>query len=114
MKRIFIWMAVVLILVFLFSLIFFREISLLHFIDISFYISGGLLTLSLLTMVIQKGFFDAIFFSFRTVFESSRDRQLKEEKTPLSELISFRYNSCLMVGLFLLLIMLAALFFYYL
>ncbi|CAH0344478.1 DUF3899 domain-containing protein [Bacillus sp. CECT 9360] len=114
MKKIFIWTAIALGLVFSISFISYGEITLLYFINITFYIAGGLLMLSLFTIVVQRGFFDAIFYSFRTVFESSESRQKKEEKTPLSELVSFPYNSLVVVGLILLLFVLGALFIYYL
>lgn len=111
LKKNFLWTFVVLFLVFLLSLVIYREISLLHFINLSFYVSGGLLMLSLLTLVIQKGFFDAIFLSFRSILERGDN---KDEETPLSALISYKYNTLLSVGLLLLLIMLGALFLYYL
>jgi hypothetical protein len=111
LKKILLAAMIAVMIVVLFSLIFFKEISLLHFIDISFYFSAALILVSLLTMVVQKGFFDGIFYSFRSVFNRSGD---KEEVTPLSDLISFRYNLLLSVGLVLLIIMIGSLFFYYL
>lgn len=114
MRKILMWTAMALGFVFLISFIAHREITLLHFINITFYISGGLLLISLFTMVIQKGFFDAISYSFRTVFESSESREKREKKTPLSELISFQYSALVGVGLILLLFVLGGLFVYYL
>ncbi|WP_158555875.1 DUF3899 domain-containing protein [Peribacillus glennii] len=113
MKKILKWTGVALILIFLLSFLLYREISLLHFINISFYISGTLLCLSLFSMVIQTGFFDRIFFGFRTVMTRG-DNSGKEKITPLSELVSFRYNAMLASGILLLSFMLVALIFYYL
>ncbi|RFU63043.1 DUF3899 domain-containing protein [Bacillus sp. V59.32b] len=114
MKKIFMWTAIILGFVFSISFISHGEITLLYFINITFYIAAGLLMISLFTMVVQRGFFDAIFYSFRTVLESSESREKKEKKTPLSELVSFPYNSLVGVGFILLLFVLGALFIYYL
>ncbi|RFU68027.1 DUF3899 domain-containing protein [Peribacillus saganii] len=98
------------------SLILYKSISLIHFIDIMFYISGALLMFSLLTMVVRKGFFDTMFYSFRKVFGPQKiGGNLEEEEIPLlSNLIGFEYLRTFMVGLALLAVMLAALFIYYL
>jgi hypothetical protein len=88
------------------------EISLLHFINASFCISAGLLLLSLLTMVIQKGFFDAIFHSFRTTFQVGARKEERNEITPISQLITFNYSPLVVVGVVLFIIMLGALYNY--
>ncbi|WP_180954574.1 DUF3899 domain-containing protein [Bacillus sp. V5-8f] len=111
MKKTFFWTATSIFLVLLLSVLLYRELSLLHFINLTFYIAGGLLSVSLLAMVTQKGFFDAIFLSFRTVLDRTDN---KEEKKPLSKLISFDYSTLFSVGISLLVIMLAALSLYYL
>ena len=42
-------------------LVMYQELSWLHFINMMFYIVGGLFIFSLLSFVIQKGFFDVTF-----------------------------------------------------
>ncbi|WP_071459146.1 DUF3899 domain-containing protein [Bacillus massilinigeriensis] len=103
------------ILVFLLSLAMERELTLLHYINFSFYIAGGMLLLSLLLYTVTGGFFDNISHSFRVIFRSRNKLETKEEEeiTPLSEIVSLNYFPLAMAGLFNLLLMLAALAAYY-
>ncbi|PLS15468.1 hypothetical protein CVD28_22395 [Bacillus sp. M6-12] len=110
------WTGIMIALALAASLLLYKSISLLYFIDILFYISGALLLFSLLTLVVRKGFFDAMFYSFRKVFGPQKiGGDLDEEDIPLlSSLIGFEYAGTFLVGLSLLAIMLVALFIYYL
>lgn len=105
------------VLVFLLSLLFYREITLLHYINISFYISGILLFISLFLLVAEGGFFDGITQGFRRTFQS-KGRELEKEEVEemrlFSELLSIEYMPFLLAGLFLAATMLAGLMLYYL
>ncbi|HAQ08490.1 MAG TPA: hypothetical protein DCR24_13585 [Bacillus bacterium] len=103
-------------LVLVISLIYHNDISLLNYINISFYISSILLFTSLLVFTVNSGFFDAMSYSFRSVFSSAENGEKKrkiEEMTPLSEMIAIDTNPLIAVGLFDFILMLAGLFIYY-
>ncbi|MCM3663041.1 DUF3899 domain-containing protein [Mesobacillus subterraneus] len=104
-------------LVFGLSLVYYRELSLLNYINISFYIASILLFISLIVFTVNSGFFDAISYSFRNVFTSKDNEGKKEsfdEMTPLSELVTINTQPLLAVGLLDFILMLAALYLYYL
>ncbi|WLR53836.1 DUF3899 domain-containing protein [Mesobacillus subterraneus] len=104
-------------LVFILSLIYQQSITLLSYINFSFYIASVLLFTSLIIFTVHSGFFDAISYSFRSVFASKDEGGKKksfDEMTPLSKLITLNANPLLKVGLLNLMLMFAALFIYYL
>ena len=96
------------------ALVIFQELSWLLFINMTFYVVIVLFCISLLALVIQKGFFDVVFYSFRKFSKSEVD-SLNEEKEirKLSEIFSLPYRHIFIVGLILTCIMLIALNFYY-
>ncbi|RSD29404.1 DUF3899 domain-containing protein [Mesobacillus subterraneus] len=97
------------------SLVNYGGLSLLNYINISFYVASILLFTSLMVFTINSGFFDTMSYSFRTVFAGKEEKKKSfEEMTPLSELITFNANPLLVVGLLDFLLMLAALYIYYL
>lgn len=105
------------ILVFLISLIYYKELSLLNYINISFYIASIMLFTSLLVLTVNSGFFDAMSYSFRSVFASTENGEKKrkiEEMTPLSEMVAIDTNPLVAVALLNFILMLAGLFIYYL
>ncbi|MGA9224894.1 MAG: DUF3899 domain-containing protein [Mesobacillus sp.] len=98
-------------------LLYYKNFSLLNYINSSFYISSILLFTSLLVFTVTSGFFDAISFSFRTVFagkENGEKIKSIHEMTPLSEMVKINTNPILIVGLLDFVLMLAALSIYYL
>ncbi|MEH6942091.1 DUF3899 domain-containing protein [Bacillus sp. JJ722] len=99
----------------LLSFIVYEQISLLHFINISFYFSSAYIGLGLLILIVDRGFFDGISYSFRKMFLKSHPQHADEEHelVPLSQLINVPYSQLLTSGLALLVIMLVGLFFYY-
>ena len=114
MKRILLGIVIGLLLSIVLPLVIYQQLSLLHFINITFYIVGGLFTLSLLLFVIQKGFFDVTFISFRKLFRSHHQTQDEEDDIrKLSEIISFPYSQIFIVSLILCIIMLTSLYVYY-
>ncbi|MEH7884418.1 DUF3899 domain-containing protein [Bacillus sp. JJ1609] len=99
------------------SFLYYKNISLLNYINISFYITCVLLFTSLLVFTVNSGFFDAISFSFRTVFAGKENgERIKSihEMTPLSEMVKINTNPILIVGLLDFVLMLGALSIYYL
>lgn len=97
------------------SLIFYQDISLLNFINMTFYIGGGLILFSLVTFVIQRGFFDIIFYSFRRLSQIN-NKHLEEDKEDirkLSDVVSVPTSFSLVIGLIMIGIMLISLVFYY-
>ncbi|NEX78865.1 DUF3899 domain-containing protein [Bacillus thermocopriae] len=96
------------------SLIMYHNISILSYINISFYISSALLLTSLLVYTIQSGFFDTISKSFNLAF-SKGDKNRKFHEIPgISELITFDNKPLFFYGFVNFLLMLIALAFYYL
>ena len=79
MKRILFGTVIGLLLAIVLPLVMNRELSLLHFINSMFYIVGGLFILSLISFVIQKGFFDVTFISFRKMTQNHMCKQQAEE-----------------------------------
>jgi hypothetical protein len=95
------------------SIIVHGQVSLLHYINISFYFSSAYIALGLLILVVDKGFFDGISYSFRRTFKKTNTNEDEDDIIPLSELISLPYSQLLYSGLALLSIMLICLMFYY-
>ncbi|MFY4774339.1 DUF3899 domain-containing protein [Metabacillus sp. RGM 3146] len=103
-------------LTFIVSLVRYHSITFLYFINISFVISFALLFCGLFVYVTQGGFFDAITYGFRRVFQSQGKELAKEEVNEmqsLSELISLDYHPLLISGGALAVIMLICLGIYY-
>lgn len=114
MKRILFGTVIGLLLAIVLPLVMNRELSLLHFINSMFYIVGGLFILSLISFVIQKGFFDVTFISFRKLLKPHVQTQAEEDDIrKLSEIISFPHSQIFIIGLILCIIMLASLYVYY-
>jgi hypothetical protein len=104
--------------VFAISFIYYNDVTLLNYINISFYFASILLFTSLLIYTVNSGFFDAMSYSFRTVFTSNdnSDGKIKsfEDMTPLSEMVNINTHPLLVVGLMDFALMLASLYVYYL
>lgn len=113
MKKTLVWTGLLTAAAFLISAAAARGFSLLGFINTLFYITAFIILLALLTTIVQKGFFDGIFFSFRKVFEIQQQDD-GEEISRLSDLFKNRTGPLYGAGAALLAIMLAALGLYYL
>lgn len=115
MKKILIGTGSGIVLSILLSLVVHHTLSLLNFINMAFYISGGLILLSLITFVVQRGFFDVVFYSFRRLFQI-QNQHLKEEKEDipkLSDVVALPSSFSLILGLIMMAIMLISLAVYY-
>jgi hypothetical protein len=116
-KRIGMYVMTLLIFILLCSLILYKEITLISFINLSFYVSSLLILFSLLVFVVQKGFFDGVSYGFRKLFKrNNKDRfgsyEQEDEILPLSEMIRISFSPLLISGLILLLFMLIGLWIY--
>ncbi|WP_084362075.1 DUF3899 domain-containing protein [Robertmurraya korlensis] len=91
-----------------------NSISLLNYINKSFYLSSVLLCISLAIFTVNTGFFDVVTKSFRLIF-AGKDvtRDTVEEMRPLSKIFTMNYSPLLVVGFINLTLCLLALFFYY-
>lgn len=96
--------------IFAIEIIFFKELSLLSYINISFYIGFLFIFSSLLFFTVKSGFFDAVTKSFRQVFigKSTQKEEIEQMLLP-SMMITFNVLPFLLNGLFVTLIMLIAL-----
>ncbi|MDQ0230601.1 DUF3899 domain-containing protein [Metabacillus malikii] len=97
-------------------LITYRELTLLHFINTTFFIGGFFLFISLLTITVKSGFFDVVTYGFRRMFVSKGKELTKQEALEIpamSKLVTFDHAILLYNGLALLCIMLIALGIYY-
>ncbi len=96
------------------SFIIYHKVSLLSYINISFYFSAAFLLAALLIYTINGGFYDVISRSFNLAF-SKTDKKRKFEEIPgLSELITINEKPLLFHGLVTGLLMGIALIAYYL
>ncbi|XJZ28182.1 DUF3899 domain-containing protein [Bacillota bacterium Lsc_1132] len=95
------------------SLLFYHKLTLLYYINISFYYSFGLLISSLFLFVVRSGFFDVIAKSFTIAFSKHDEKRKFKEITPLSELVSIKQKPLIFHGLATGILMLIALTFYY-
>ncbi|MFP5110930.1 DUF3899 domain-containing protein [Bacillaceae bacterium C204] len=95
------------------SFITYHKVSLLIYINISFYFTAVLLLTSLLVYTIHSGFFDVISRSFSLAFERGPNKRRFEEIPPLSELVTFNQKPLVFYGLMNGLLMTLALVIYY-
>jgi Domain of unknown function (DUF3899) len=106
-----------LILSILLSFFIYQKLTLLSFINISFFFGAGLLFIAFLTLTVKGGFFDGITYGFRRMFVSKGkelSKQEVDEMTPVSELLTFNHSPFLISGLIVTVIMTLATIFYYL
>jgi hypothetical protein len=99
--------------IFVFSFIFYHKISLLSYINISFYLSAALLLTSLLVYTVHSGFFDVIFRSFNLAFSRGDAKRKWDDIPALSDLVSVNNRPLLFYGLVNGVLMLIALFIYF-
>ncbi|TYS61077.1 DUF3899 domain-containing protein [Sutcliffiella horikoshii] len=101
------------------SWIYYGGINLLTFINTSFTISSIFIFISLFTLVVQKGFFDGITYSFRRIFASTQpdkelEQDIRNEMRPPSELLQpLSTQHIFTASMLLFLCMLISLFMYY-
>ncbi|MGG3469826.1 DUF3899 domain-containing protein [Neobacillus pocheonensis] len=99
--------------IFVLSFIFNHKISLLSYINISFYISAAFILTSLLVYTINSGFYDVISRSFTLAFSRGHKHKKFDEIPGLSELVTINQKPLLFNGIVNGALMLVALFAYY-
>jgi Domain of unknown function (DUF3899) len=95
------------------SLVFYHKVSLLSYINISFYLTSALLLTALLVYTIHSGFFDVISRSFSLAFQRGHNKRRFDEIPPLSELVTVNQKPLVVYGLVNGMFMGIALFIYY-
>jgi hypothetical protein len=90
-----------------------HKITLVSYIDISFYITAALLITSLLIYTIRTGFYDVISKSLNFSFSRGQGKRKFNEVPSLSELVTISPKPALFYGSFTGLFMLIALVCYY-
>ncbi|MFD1066620.1 DUF3899 domain-containing protein [Oceanobacillus locisalsi] len=108
-KKSLIWIAISQILIVLFSFLFYQNIHLLSYINVSFVTGAALILYAMAGYVVKGRFFDIVFYSFQYFFSrmSNRDRR------PLSELAPQHYIIPFITGCTVIVLMLGSLFVYY-
>lgn len=107
-KKTFIWIGMSQALILLLSVMFYKRIDLLSYINVSFIIGSILILISLTGYVINGRFFDIVFFSFQHIFSQLNDKG----RRPLSQLVPQSYLLPFTTGIFAILLMLLSLFIY--
>ncbi|WP_433748927.1 DUF3899 domain-containing protein [Falsibacillus pallidus] len=99
------------------SYIHYHDLSLVHYINTSFFIGGLFLFFSLTIFILSSGFFDRTANGFRKTFTFNGKGLSKEELNemkPLSELIAIPFLPSLLNGVLLMAVMMVCLWIYYL
>ncbi|MEH7073726.1 DUF3899 domain-containing protein [Neobacillus drentensis] len=111
-KRIFI-LAILQLVILILAFVFYHKISLISYINISFYLSAAMLLTALLVYTIHSGFYDVISKSFSLAFSRGPNKRSFDEIPPLSELITFNQRPLVFYGFLTAVFMLIALLIYY-
>ncbi|MBD8067528.1 DUF3899 domain-containing protein [Bacillus sp. PS06] len=99
------------------SMFIYQQLSLLHFINLTFIFSAVFILLSLFIFVTKKGFFDGITISFRKFYKHTTrlnelDNELDEMRLPSEQIPGMTFSTLFITGLLLLIIMFIAIIFY--
>lgn len=102
------------IMVILLSFLVYKEISLISFINMSFYVGSVIIFLSLLLITIKGGFFDTITQSFRLFFLGRKvPKEEIKNMPPLSQIVKLNIFPYFLNGIIVIVLMLIALYYYY-
>lgn len=93
--------------------LYYRELELTPYINVSFFVGGLLIFIGLLIYVVSNGFFDIFTMSMRKVFTFKRNLVDTESMRSPSELLDFPYVPFFQLGGSILLCMGLALVFYF-
>ncbi|WP_373894111.1 DUF3899 domain-containing protein [Virgibacillus natechei] len=107
-RKILIWIGSTQLLVLLSSVIFYKRLDLLSYINVSFVFASIFILLSLAGYVMKGRFFDIVFYSFQHFFGQMTDK----DRRPLSELVPQSFQIPFITGVVTLLLMFCTLFFY--
>jgi hypothetical protein len=108
---------ITIIIVLVLSFFIYQQISLLHFINLTFIISSFFILLSLLIFVTKTGFFDGITFSFRKIYKSTLkfkgfEDDFEHMRLPSEHTTNISISPFLITGTLLLIMMFIALVIY--
>ena len=112
MKKIALNVIVNQLIILVFVLIFYRELTTLEYINVSFYLGGAYLFIGLFVLILQSGFFDFFSTSVKKVLTR---KDIKDEITNMrrpSEVITMKAAFFFRSGLPIIFFMLVALFIY--
>lgn len=90
-----------------------KSISLVSYINMSFFVGGTLIFIGLLVYIVSNGFFDIFTMSMRKVFTLKRNMEDVESMRAPSQLLDFPTAPFFQIGGTILLGMVVALLFYY-
>lgn len=101
--------------IFIVAIVFFsnKELGLIPYINVSFFVGGMIVFIGLLIYVVSNGFFDIFTMSMRKVFTTKRNSEVVESMRSPSELLDFSYRPFFQLGGSILLLMAMALLIYY-
>lgn len=99
-------------LILVFVLIFYRKLTILHYINVSFYLGALFLSIGILVLILQSGFFDFFSTSMKKVLYRKHVQSDLKTMRPPSEAVSMKASFFFRSGLPIILFMLAALFIY--
>lgn len=104
---------VIQIVIFITLLLYNNTVTLMSYINITFYFASAFLLCSLLIYVIHSGFFDIVTKGFTKAFSRNNEDIKLAEITPLSKLVSISQKALFLHGLLLFICMIVALILYY-
>ncbi|WP_060206404.1 DUF3899 domain-containing protein [Sporosarcina koreensis] len=93
-------------------LILHRKLTILEYINISFYLGSLFLAIGILVLILQSGFFDFFSTSMKKVLSRKHEQTELTSMRPPSEVISMKASFFFRSGLPIILFMLVALYFY--
>lgn len=99
--------------IFITSLLYNSKVTLMNYINITFYFASAFLLSALLIYVIHAGFFDIVTKGFTKAFSRNNEDIKLAEITPLSKLVAISQKALLLQGLLLFICMVVALILYY-
>lgn len=99
--------------IFITLLLYNNKVTLINYINITFYFASAFLLIAMLVYVIRSGFFDIVSKGFTKAFARNNEDIKLAEITPLSKLVTISQKALFLHGLLLFLCMLVALVIYY-
>lgn len=93
-------------------LILYRKLTILDYINISFYVGSLFLFIGILVLILQSGFFDFFSASMKKVLSRKHEQTELTSMRPPSEIVSVKASFFFRSGLPIIFFMLVALFFY--
>jgi len=112
MKKIALNVIVNQLLILLFVLILYKKLTILDYINVSFYVGGVYLFIGILVLILQSGFFDFFSTSFKKVFSRKHIQSEINNMRPPSEVVTLKASFFFKSGLPIILVMFVALFIY--